>query len=129
MVPPSAGIAAPPPPVVIPPVQEQTNVRTLTTTAPPPRKYTNTVLEVKKLPPSMNNIATLNGYFQRFGKIVNIQVGGFFCVSFLNVHVPSPGSVIFTMDDSSYRRNFTHYHSWREHLKMSKIAKFGCELL
>ena len=40
------------------------------------------------------------------------------------------------MDDSSYGRNFdldkkneTHYHSWNEHLKMSKIAKFGCELL
>ena len=40
------------------------------------------------------------------------------------------------MDDSSYRRNFdldkknkTHYHSWKEHVKMSKIAKFGCELL
>ncbi|CAB4042751.1 RNA-binding 27 isoform X3, partial [Paramuricea clavata] len=72
MVTPSASIAAPPP-VVTPPVQEQTNVRTLTSTAPP-RKYTNTVLEVKRLPPSMNNIATLNGYFQRFGKIVNIQV-------------------------------------------------------
>ena len=33
----------------------------------------------------------------------------------------------------SYRRNFDlnkkneiHYHSWKEHLKMSKIAKFGC---
>jgi hypothetical protein len=41
-----------------------------------------------------------------------------------------------SMDDSSYRRNFdidkkneSHYHSWKEHLKMSKIAKFGCELL
>jgi hypothetical protein len=40
------------------------------------------------------------------------------------------------MDDSSYRRNFDldkkneiHYHSWNRHLKMSKIAKFGCELL
>jgi hypothetical protein len=40
------------------------------------------------------------------------------------------------MDDFSYRRNFDqdkknkiHYHSWKEHLKMSKIAKFGCELL
>jgi hypothetical protein len=22
-----------------------------------------------------------------------------------------------------------HYHSWKEHLKMSKIAMFGCELL
>jgi hypothetical protein len=40
------------------------------------------------------------------------------------------------MDDSSYRRNSDldkkneiHYHSWKEHLKMSKIAKFGCELL
>jgi hypothetical protein len=40
------------------------------------------------------------------------------------------------MDDSSYRRSFDldkkneiHYHSWKEHLKMSKIAKFGCEML
>ena len=40
------------------------------------------------------------------------------------------------MDDSSYRRNFdldkkneNHYHSWKEHLKMSKMAKFGCEML
>ena len=39
------------------------------------------------------------------------------------------------MDDSSYRRNFDldkkneiDYHSWNEHLKMSKNAKFGCEL-
>jgi hypothetical protein len=38
--------------------------------------------------------------------------------------------------DSSYRRNFDldkkneiHYCSWKEHLKMSKIARFGCELL
>jgi hypothetical protein len=35
-------------------------------------------------------------------------------------------------DASSYRLNFDldkkneiHYHSWKEHLKMSKIAKFG----
>ena len=40
------------------------------------------------------------------------------------------------MDDSGKRRNFDlskfneiHYHSWKEHLKMSKIAKFCCELL
>jgi hypothetical protein len=40
------------------------------------------------------------------------------------------------MDDSRYRLNFhldkkneIHYHSWKEHLKMSKIAKFGCEML
>jgi hypothetical protein len=40
------------------------------------------------------------------------------------------------MDDSSYRRNFDldkkneiHYHSWKERLKMSKIAKFCCKLL
>jgi hypothetical protein len=40
------------------------------------------------------------------------------------------------IDDSSYRRNFDldkksgiHYHSWKEHLKMSKIAKFDCEML
>ena len=41
-----------------------------------------------------------------------------------------------SMDDYSWRRNFdldrkneNHYHSWKEHLKMSTIAKFGCELL
>jgi hypothetical protein len=40
------------------------------------------------------------------------------------------------MDDSSYRQNFDldknneiHYHGWREHLQMSNIAKFFCELL
>jgi hypothetical protein len=40
------------------------------------------------------------------------------------------------MGDSSYGRTFDldkkneiHYHSLKEHLKMSKIAKFGCELL
>lgn len=38
------------------------------------RKYTNTVLEIKKLPVNKNNISTLNDYFQKFGKIVNIQV-------------------------------------------------------
>jgi hypothetical protein len=44
------------------------------------------------------------------------------------------------MDDSSYRRNFDpcrqeersplyqYYHSWKEHLKMSKIAQFGREI-
>ncbi|XP_046853358.1 RNA-binding protein 26-like isoform X2 [Xenia sp. Carnegie-2017] len=55
-------------------VPEQSNPPT---TNPPPRRYTNTVLEVKKLPPNLNNIATLNAYFQRFGKIVNIQVSAF----------------------------------------------------
>ena len=70
---PSANIASTTPQVVTSTAQEKSNVRTLTTTGPP-RKYTNTVLEVKKLPQSLNNIATLNGYFQRFGKIVNIQV-------------------------------------------------------
>jgi hypothetical protein len=41
-----------------------------------------------------------------------------------------------SMDDSSYGRNFDQdkkneiqYHSWKERLKTSKIAKFGCELL
>jgi hypothetical protein len=42
----------------------------------------------------------------------------------------------YIMGDSSYRGNFdpdkkneNHYHSWKEHLKMSEIAKFGCEFL
>ena len=73
---PSANVVATTPQVVTSTNQEQSNVRTLTNTGPP-RKYTNTVLEVKKLPPSLNNIATLNGYFQRFGKIINIQVRDF----------------------------------------------------
>jgi hypothetical protein len=40
------------------------------------------------------------------------------------------------MGDSSYRRNFDvgkkneiQHHSWREHLRMSTTAKFGCEML
>ncbi len=40
------------------------------------------------------------------------------------------------MDDSSYRRNFDlgkkneiHHHSWKEHPKIGKIAKFGREML
>ena len=38
------------------------------------------------------------------------------------------------MDDSSYKlnldlgkKNKIHHHSWKEHVKMSKIAKFGRE--
>jgi hypothetical protein len=27
------------------------------------------------------------------------------------------------------KKNEIHYHTWREHLKMSEIAKFGYELL
>jgi hypothetical protein len=27
------------------------------------------------------------------------------------------------------RRTNNHYHCWKEHLQMSNIAKFGCELL
>jgi hypothetical protein len=40
------------------------------------------------------------------------------------------------MDDSSYRLSFDlgkkkiiHHHSWKEHVKISKIAKFGREML
>ena len=40
------------------------------------------------------------------------------------------------MDDSSYRlnsdlgkKNEIHHYSWKEHLKISKIAKFGREML
>lgn len=72
---PSTNVVATPQVVTTTTVQAQSSVRTFATT-PPARKYTNTVLEVKKLPPNLNNIASLNGYFQRFGKIVNIQVGG-----------------------------------------------------
>jgi hypothetical protein len=41
-----------------------------------------------------------------------------------------------TINDSSYRLNFDpgkknkiHHHSQKEHVKISKIAKFGCEIL
>jgi hypothetical protein len=41
-----------------------------------------------------------------------------------------------SMDDFSYRLNFDlgkknkiHQHSQKEHVKISKIAKFGCEML
>jgi hypothetical protein len=41
-----------------------------------------------------------------------------------------------TIGNSSYRQNFDlgknnniHHHSWKEHVKISKIAKFGCEML
>ena len=41
-----------------------------------------------------------------------------------------------TMDDSSYRLNFElgkkneiHHYGWKEHCKISKIAKFGREML
>jgi hypothetical protein len=44
--------------------------------------------------------------------------------------------IYYQMDYPGYRQNFdldkkneVHYHSWKEHLKMSKIATFGCELL
>ena len=40
------------------------------------------------------------------------------------------------MDSSHYRLNFDlnekeliHHHSYKEHLKFSKIAKFGCKIL
>jgi hypothetical protein len=42
----------------------------------------------------------------------------------------------YRMDDSSYRLNFDlgkrnkiHHHSQKERVKISKIAKFGCEML
>ncbi|CAK9302820.1 unnamed protein product [Gordionus sp. m RMFG-2023] len=34
----------------------------------------NKTLELKKIPVEMNSISQLNGYFQRFGQLVNIQV-------------------------------------------------------
>ncbi|XP_043919957.1 RNA-binding protein 27 isoform X2 [Protopterus annectens] len=36
--------------------------------------YTNTKLEVRKIPPQLNNITQLNTHFCKFGTIVNIQV-------------------------------------------------------
>ncbi|KAM7042371.1 RNA-binding protein 27-like isoform 3-T3 [Acridotheres tristis] len=37
-------------------------------------QYTNTKLEVRKIPPELNNITKLNEHFSKFGTIVNIQV-------------------------------------------------------
>ncbi|XP_029439520.1 RNA-binding protein 27 [Rhinatrema bivittatum] len=37
-------------------------------------QYTNTKLEVRKIPQELNNITKLNEHFSRFGTIVNIQV-------------------------------------------------------
>ncbi|XP_075457148.1 RNA-binding protein 27 isoform X2 [Ascaphus truei] len=36
--------------------------------------YTNTILEVRKIPQNLNNITKLNEHFSKFGTIVNIQV-------------------------------------------------------
>ncbi|KAM9333706.1 RNA-binding protein 27 isoform 2-T2 [Pholidichthys leucotaenia] len=36
--------------------------------------YVNTKLEVRKIPPKLNNITKLNEHFSKFGTIVNIQV-------------------------------------------------------
>jgi hypothetical protein len=45
-------------------------------------------------------------------------------------------TVMILIDDSSYRLNFDlgkknkiHHHSQKEHVKISKIAKFGREML
>ncbi|OXA53251.1 RNA-binding protein 26 [Folsomia candida] len=40
----------------------------------PVRNYANCSLEVKKVPREHNNIMDLNSHFQKFGKIVNIQI-------------------------------------------------------
>jgi RNA-binding protein 26 len=40
----------------------------------PARNYANCSLEVKKVPREHNNIMDLNSHFQKFGKIVNIQI-------------------------------------------------------
>ncbi|KAM6251232.1 RNA-binding protein 27-like isoform 1-T1 [Porphyrio hochstetteri] len=37
-------------------------------------QYTNTKLQVRKIPPELNNITQLNEHFSKFGTIVNIQV-------------------------------------------------------
>uniref|UniRef100_A0A8C8AD60 RNA-binding protein 27 n=1 Tax=Otus sunia TaxID=257818 RepID=A0A8C8AD60_9STRI len=37
-------------------------------------QYTNTKLEVQRIPPELNNITQLNEHFSKFGTIVNIQV-------------------------------------------------------
>jgi len=40
----------------------------------PMRNYANCALEVKKIPREQNNIMDLNSHFQKFGKIINIQI-------------------------------------------------------
>jgi len=40
----------------------------------PYRNYANCSLEVKKIPKEKNTIVDLNSHFERFGKIVNIQI-------------------------------------------------------
>ena len=40
-------------------------------------KFGNTTLEVRKIPPDMNNIAKLNEHFGKFGTLTNIQVSFF----------------------------------------------------
>lgn len=40
----------------------------------PQRNTANCSLEVKKIPREQNNIMDLNSHFQKFGKIVNIQI-------------------------------------------------------
>ncbi|RZF38769.1 hypothetical protein LSTR_LSTR008139 [Laodelphax striatellus] len=42
--------------------------------AGPQQSQDNCSLEIKKIPPSLNNITHLNNHFAKFGKIVNIQV-------------------------------------------------------
>jgi hypothetical protein len=63
------------------------------------------------------------------------RITGLFCKTW-KLTFPNDSRQQILTDDSSYRRSFDpdnkneiHYHSWKEHLKMSEIAKFGCELL
>lgn len=37
-------------------------------------KFGNLTLEVRKIPPELNNIAKLNEHFGKFGSLTNIQV-------------------------------------------------------
>jgi hypothetical protein len=43
--------------------------------------------------------------------------------------VLSNGRFLLWTKFGSRQKERNHYHSWKEHLKMSKIAKFGSELL
>lgn len=53
-------------------------------------QYTNTKLEVRKIPPEMNNITQLNEHFSKFGTIVNIQVKKQSTILFLHVGILFP---------------------------------------
>ena len=53
-----------------------------------PFKHSDTIC-LRKVPPELNDLAKLGAHFQKFGKVVNIEVSRFFLAmwSFINYHV------------------------------------------